>query len=271
MRTFKMFLAVFLVAFLFQGSMAQEIEKDKLTVYGKVRVFAKTDRASISFDIQGYGKSLKIAFDNAKTQMDTISQKLFAIGLTEDEFSTTFFRNTENFGKKAFLSSKKDFRTKMTASIITRRLELLEPIIIALSESNIEGIDYISFELIDYSKLRMEGLKRAVVKAKEKADMISEILEIEYGDVIELEEIKAASPVMPSRHSSGYPNPFNEAYQMPIEYMAQISLDSEGPSSIFARELRFDSEVKLVLEILSKEKRHDLGEHTDLETVTAGS
>jgi uncharacterized protein YggE len=273
MSTVKVFLAVCLIAVFFQSSAAQEIEKDRLTVYGKVRVFAKTDRANISFEILGYGKSLKIAFDDAKAQMDTISQKLFAIGLTEEELSTTFFQNSENLGKKAFLSSKKDYRTKMTASITTRRLELLEPIIITLSECKIEGIDYIAFELVDYSELRLKALKEAVAKAKEKADMISEVLAIQYGDVIELEEIKIAEPERPwLRPPSGSrPNPFNASIYLDAEYYSHIYARRNDNPSIFAQEITFDSEVKLVLEILGNDKTDEIEENSASAQAVTGS
>ena len=62
----------------------QEIDQNKLTVYGKVRVFAKADRATITFEIKGEGKSLTAAFDQARNRIDTVAQQLQAIGL-EDE------------------------------------------------------------------------------------------------------------------------------------------------------------------------------------------
>ena len=238
----KLIVYCIMLMILSYGLNAQEIDKNKLTVFGKVRVFAQTDRATISFNIEGVGKTLENAFSDANGKIHSISEKLFEIGLNENDLVTSMFKNKENFGNKAFLSSKRDFKTTMSASVVTDSLELLEDIIIILSKSDIEIISNISFELVDYSKLRMDAFKKAAAKAKEKAEMISELLGIKLGNVIEFEQLKPEKVHSSSPLISNKSNPFN----------APIILQDYNRKGgwNYAEEIQFDSEVKLVYEIL---------------------
>lgn len=45
------------VLYLSVTSFGQEVENNRLTVYGKVKVFAKADRANIVFNLKGVGSS----------------------------------------------------------------------------------------------------------------------------------------------------------------------------------------------------------------------
>jgi uncharacterized protein YggE len=252
-------LIVFLVIgllILAQSSYSQDIEENELTVYGKVRVFAKTDRANIPFVIRGFGKSLEEALGRANAKIDSVTEKLYALGLTEKNLSTSFFQSRENYGDKAFLSSKKDYRVTMNASITTDSLHLLEAIVIILSESNVERIDNVTFELINYSQLKKDALQKAVSQAKEKAEMMTQQLGVGCGDVIEIEEIRIDEPKIPS-HSRNYSDTFNEAYLFGHLAVADEIFTSPG---FFAQEITFDSEVKVVFKILNKSNSPEIEE-----------
>lgn len=237
------------VLFLSVASFAQEVEDNRLTVYGKVKVFAKADRANIVFHLKGVGSSLNRAFDDAKQQMSIISTKLENIGLSKRDISTSFFQSRENFGDKAFLSSKKDYCAIMTVTVTTDSLELLEPVVVILSESRVESISSISFDLINYLDLRKRGLKEAVLKAKEKADLVSKELDLVCGDVLSVEEIKGPEPESRSLTFNRYPSPFN----VPLFTQEGPSYERGDESSIYSQEISFFSEVRIIFEIVNNE------------------
>ncbi len=238
MKRFNRIITLLFVFLLITNSYAEEIEKDKLTVYGKVKVFAKADRAKVSFEIKGYGKSLKNAFESANTQIRTIAEKLSELGLSEKNISTSFFHSGENYGNKAFLSSKKNYKSVLSAMIITEKLDLLESIIVILSENKIERISDITFELIDFSKLRNKALKQAAVKAKEKAEIISQNLDLNLGGVLEFQEFKT------------YENKLLRKNYTPYNTYMLAEVDDSSPG-LFSQEIEFDSEIKVVYEIIN--------------------
>jgi hypothetical protein len=87
--------------------------------------------------------------------------------LPKDDASTSFFQSSENYGDKAFLSSIKDYPAVMTISGVADSLPMLEPIIIVISEGDVEGILDLSFELTNYFKLRKQGLDRQYSRQKQ--------------------------------------------------------------------------------------------------------
>ena len=248
MRFSKIFIWVVLSLALMSSSVVlgnskkdHKIEKNKLTVYGKVKVITKGDIAKIRFSLKEYGKSLQEAFEKANNEMNIISGKLFEIGLEEKELSTSFFNSSENFGDRAFWSSKKDYSAEMDVLITTTKMDLLEKIVSALSESKIEKIESVAFELQDYEQLKKDAFTSAIRKAKDKADLISEMLGIEYKGVTEFTEIKTIGPIS---LASPMPSP-----QTPFNAIVLNRADFEQGSGLFAQEFSFESEVKIVYEI----------------------
>ena len=214
-----------------------------LTVQGKVRVFAPADRAVVTFEVLGEGKSLAAAFDQARQRVDSLSLRLKAIGVAEDALATSLFSSNENYGHKAFLSSKRDYRATMTASVTTDSLELLEGIVVALSESNIERIDAISFELVKYEAIRREALAKAVRKAKDKAEVMCAELETRLGRVLRVDELPAIASEPQPFSSNRYKSVFNSTLQV----VAGVDLVTEDQTtSVFAKEMQFDALVQIV-------------------------
>lgn len=238
---------------LFQNSTPQEVENRHLTVYGKVKVFAKADRAKVFFSIKGTGRHLEAAFRDAKSKMQNIADRLESLGLDRDNISTSFFQSHENYGITPLFSTRKDYEAYMTVSVRTDSLPLLEPIVIAISEGDIEKIHNISFELIHYSALRKEGLLKATVKAREKAKLVSQKLGIALGEIINFEEVKNLQAESESRavalyggvRYGGVRSPFNESYFMG---------DTVGGdhSGLYSQEITFYSEVKIVYKIMKQ-------------------
>jgi len=236
---------------LFQLSAAEEKapeKKDTFEARGKVKVLAQADRARVWFSIESFGKSLEEAFAGAHQKIDSIAAKLEEIGLDRSHINTSFFKSSENLGKKAFLSSKKDYRTVMSGAITTDRLDLLESIVVILSRYEVEDIKDITFELTSYEQLKQDALEKAVSKAREKAEMMARILGFGFAGVLEVEEVKKADPgsqrpLKRLRSSVEYPNPFN----------ATITQLAEGGSGVFAHEMEFEVEVRVVYEISNDE------------------
>jgi uncharacterized protein YggE len=228
---------------------AQEVHDGKITVYGKVRTFAKTDRAKVVFNVKGVGKSLGAAFEDARIKIDSIAIRLYEIGLSEENLSTSFFQSSENYGDKAFLSSKRDYRVLMTATITTDRIDLLESVVVILSEGDIEKIERITFDMVNMAELRQEALTKAVEKARQKAEIVCAQLGVQCGRVSAFEELKTKDVVAQGPGMYGHNAPFN----VPMYYDYEITV-SGIDSRIFPQEFALDTEVRVVFEIDGQEE-----------------
>lgn len=75
------------------------------------------DRAEFTFTVQGLGPSLGQAVESATRATDSIVTKLIALGIEKGRISTQHFTSGENRGDKAFLSSSRDYKARITTRI----------------------------------------------------------------------------------------------------------------------------------------------------------
>lgn len=251
MKASKFLILVFAMVACAQLLIAQEITEKGMIVQGKARVYAPADRAKVSFSIKGVGKSLEAAFDDARLKMDSIASDLYTIGLRDRDIESSFYSG-ENFGDKSFWSSKKDYMATLSVCITVDSLALLEPALIALSHGDIEGVRNISYEILDFEKLRKDALSEAVRMAKEKADLICEGLGITCDGVIEFEEYRAEpkSPLTRFVYPVNHPNPFNTV-------LVEEGPDDEGSSGKFGHEFSVDAEVRVLFSIAKPGTKND--------------
>ena len=239
------FLILFIFSiFSFSICLSQNFEQNRLVVYGSAEQFTQADFANFSFEVIGYGSSLSLAVQNAKKQVNIISSKLFKTGLTEKNLITSFFHSAENYGDKAFLSSKKDYKANITVRVQIDSLSLLEPAIIAISESQPEKISTIDFSLRNYEKLKEKVLEKAILKAKDKANILASNMNTELGDILYIEEF----PTYPQyRLRRPAPSPFNVAYESKALTVEQ---GSSSESGFFAEEIALTARVKVIIELV---------------------
>lgn len=229
------------------GALAEEtkLNDGTILVYGESVKRQAADKATVRFSIEGFGNSLSEAFLKARTHMDSVRQDLFSIGLRSEDISTDFFRGGENYGDKAFLSSRKDYNISLEVDVRTTNHELLEPILNILANRRVERINAITFELTTIDSLRREASTGAVTNAELKADALLGELQLERGRALEVTEIV----------SGGEPlDPFGQAYrggrglERTLNVMA--SRDIIGTTTIHPREVSIEAKVGIVFEIV---------------------
>ena len=112
-------------------------------------------------------------------------------------------------------------------------LDLLESAIITVSEQNVEKLSAINFELKDFEKEKMKIFELALVKAKEKAMLAKDKLDIERINVVYVNEVKneferyiayEANKVMYQRSSLGDVNTVPSFYAEKIKLRSKIEV-----------------------------------------------
>ena len=199
---------ILIICLLFGTSIAYAQNPDLryINVAAEVEVTAKADRAIFSFTIEGTGSTLRMAIDDAKKRVSSITDGLMQIGLTEKNFSTSHFGSGETKGKKAFIFSKTGYKTSITVTVNIDNLNLLEEAILYLGDVKPDDISGIDFILHDYEQIKINALEKAITKAKQKADLIAKIMGAELGELIYFKENTHANNPESYRGSRG---PFN--------------------------------------------------------------
>jgi uncharacterized protein YggE len=160
----------------------------KLNVKGQVELNAKADRAVFSFTIEGTGPTLRVAVEEAKNRVSTITERLIQLGLTEKNLSTSHFHTDESIGRKAIVLSKKEYNTSITVTVNLDDFSLLEEAILIVSDAQPDEFSGVDFILHDIEELKMTAMEKALKKARQKADLIAEVMGVELEELISFTE-----------------------------------------------------------------------------------
>ncbi|MFH1195179.1 MAG: SIMPL domain-containing protein [bacterium] len=227
------------VVFIFTQTLAQEPpQKNQLVITGTAEIIVEADNASVDFSFIGYGETLREAVGKAKDKVTRLSSKLVSLGVKEKDLVTSYFSSGENFDGKAFLSSSKDFVAKIQVGVVIKDLSKVEEIILAISESDVETLSNINFQLEDYTPYKKQAREKAINAAKTKAQ--------EFADGF---GVKLGKPILITQEttSSFYPNPFNNiAYaQQRVEY----DMVAASPGGFYSKTFTVTESVNIVYAI----------------------
>ncbi len=244
---------VLVVTFFSQMVLTQPASDTKLnqfTVLGSVELKERADRASMVFSIKGVGSTLRQAVETADKKTKALTDKLIALGIKERDISTSEFYSGENFGDKAFLSSGRDYRATISTAVRIDSLKLLQPVIFAISEAEVQNLSDVAFSLKDEVSFRRRARTEAGLKAREKAEDIAKALGVVVGKVIAIEEVpfqQANNPMSNTLHLQGgriFPNPFN-----PVTVLSEATLDESKGSGFFAQTVSVTSQIRVTFEL----------------------
>lgn len=238
---------------------SNETRQNTITVLGSVELREVADEASFNFTIKGVGENLREAVEDAESKTKLLTDKLIFTGIKRKNISTSDFVSGENYGDKAFLSSKRDYRAIIVTQIKTDSLELIKDILFVVSEAKVEDISKITFSFKDELGLRRRARIEAGLKAKEKAEDIAKALGVTVGEVLSIEEIQIKQPEKNNRYNryvqlyatGGYSSPYN-----PIDNCnsfnnadTYVDIDEVKGSGFFAQTVSITSQVKVTFQI----------------------
>ncbi len=234
-------------------------QSNQITVLGSVELKEVADQAYFTFSVKGVGPSFRRAVEDANIKVKAITNRLHRLGVAADKLSTSKFYSGENWGNKAILSHKRDYRADLITEVTVDSLKIMDSILYTISEGELENISSISFSLKDELGLRRKARIAAAHKAREKAEDIAAALGVTLGRVINIEETQPTKvgPKVPqdSRlsfyamskiYSSSY-NPFNPP-SAPEITKEQGVYESQG-SGVFAQTISITSQVQVSFEI----------------------
>lgn len=220
----------------------------QISVLGSVELREIADQAKFNVSVKGVGASLRAAVEAAKNKTSTVTSKLVTLGIPGHKIATSQFYTGDNAGDKAFLSSSRDYQATLNTMVTIDSLPLLEAILYATSESDIQSISNISFSLTNEVGIRKRARVAAAMKAREKADDIANALSVSLGQVISIDEIEPTR-VFALQSVTGYPNPFNSS-TLPGTMRGETSvIDESGGSGLFAQTIVVTSQVRVVYEL----------------------
>ena len=157
------------------SAFSQEKLPHTIAVTGSSELTVHADRATFQFTVLGLGASLREAVGNAKSKASEIVEALLKMGVPQSSLHTQDFFTGEN-SDKAFLSSSRDFKARITTIVSLDSLVLLQGAVLLVSEKQPETISNVNFALRDPLYWKTEAEHAAVMDAKSRAARIAQEL-----------------------------------------------------------------------------------------------
>jgi len=234
MNIYRLLSTLFFALLVASSAVAKDVTPHQIVVYGQGTATAEADQAKILFNVVGLGSSLEKAFAEAREKVSKITGQLVELGLKESDFVTSRFHTGENYSK-SFFSSGKDFRANLSVYVTVSDFDLLEPVIIQISQNKVQNIYQATFSVNDEAPLNQQARTKAVADAKRKAAEIARTLGIETGGVLFVEEIVSLG---------------GEISPLPrVRMLAGDSREASKGKGIFPERISVESVVKVVFSI----------------------
>ena len=246
---FKIFPIILLLSIITVFSNAQEPNRisNQISVFGSVELKEIANQASFTFSVKGVGSSLRHAVEDANKKVKVVTDKLFHLGVLQRNIATSQFYSSENSGDKAFLSSSRDYQATLTTLVTVDSLPLLEGVLYATSESDIQSVSNISFSIKDELDVRKRARVAAAKKAREKAEDIASALGVTLGQVVSVEETEPTK-TMNLRGAQNNPNPFNPS-ALTVFKEDKSTIDESRGRGFFAQTVIVTSQLRAIFEI----------------------
>ncbi len=169
----KLFITIVMLCFTLIGSMsafAAESETPHISVSSTASMEVAPDMASISFDVNGSGKTSGEATAASASKMEAVRRALLGVSLTSEDITTTsymLYPELDNKGKIAGYTARNNLTIKV------KDITKVGTVIDKLSSAGIDRINNVSFDVANKSIYRNKLLAQAVEKARQEAAVVA--------------------------------------------------------------------------------------------------
>ena len=164
-----------------------------ITVYGEGIVDTIADVAYLTYSVKGFGSKFKDAVAEATQKNEKVVEKLVNIGLPNRNIQSSSFYSGQNYLYKPLFSKSKDYQASFSVVIKIDSLNMIDNIIIMLSEQDIENLSNVTFSLSELLNVQKIARNRAIDDARKQATEISEKCNVTLGKLISYSEIDGSN------------------------------------------------------------------------------
>jgi len=221
------------------NAFCQSPEAHRLIVGGSVEIAVPPDHVSFNFSVSETEPKLGDAVRKTRVRIEKIIDALKNLGLSDRNIHTSYFSSGPQYSDDRYNRKFLGYKATITVQIDLDSLQLLEPAVITASEFDPTTLSGATFSLKDYESMKKEALRKAFIKAQEKAQLMAAEGGCKLVDVIEIDEISGTG-------HRGYPNPFNASYSIEAD---QINIETDSPALFFPDNIRIKASVKVIFEL----------------------
>ena len=203
-----------------------------LTIIGESQLTESANQAEFYFTIKKDGKTLKNAFSNAKSYLNSIQNELISIGLDSSSIQQSKLWVDDKY-ISLFTTNK--IEAILRAKILLNNLDLLDDVLDILGKWKVEYISEIKFRLLDNQPLNEKAYVEAIENAKLSADVISKTHNLKLGKILSIVEIQ---------------DKYSDNYTAEPSYSKVASMRYDYSMKVFPDIIYVEKKVKVTFELI---------------------
>lgn len=159
-------------------------EKDfKMKVWGEGSVTAKADEAIISLGVVTKDKNLKKAKEENALLLNRVIKGLIKIGIADEDIETVTYTITPMYDYQNNEKIFRGYEVKHILEISVKDINKADDVIDVATKNGANVINYIRFTVSNPELYYNQALEKAILNAKEKANVIAETLGVEINEI----------------------------------------------------------------------------------------
>lgn len=177
-------------------------------VTGQGEISVKPDIAIISLGIESEDDSVATARDRAASAMNDVMDTLSSNGIADKDVQTQYFniQQVRTWDRETEKEIVTGYRVTNTVTVTIRNIEMVGTIIDAVTDAggDLTRINGINFSIDEPDEYYEEARKEAMTDAKNKAEQLANLANVNLGNVTFISENSYYAPVTKSAMAVGY-------------------------------------------------------------------
>ena len=215
-----------------------------LTVSEEGRVQLAPDKAVVSLSVETAGESLEEVQDENRERMNRVMTRLQKLGIKKERIQTSSLSVTPQYPPRPRRQSNQPaipqipkiigYTVSNTLTVEVLELEIVGRVVDSALQAGANRFSHITWALQDSRPARLEALKNAAQRAREKAQTLARALNVQLTQLLAVTE--GGMPSIPQRSTRGRP-------------MMSMAMEDAGSVPVSPGELTVRAVVTLVYEI----------------------
>ncbi|HEX6385280.1 MAG TPA: SIMPL domain-containing protein [Anaerolineae bacterium] len=167
-----------------------------ISVSGQGRVSARPDLAVVWLGVQTEADTAQEALEENSIQMQEVISATLEAGVEEDDVQTQVVRLQPIYDQPQDVQQRElqGYRATNIVEVTVRDLDDLGTLLDAAVEVGGNTIENIRFEIDDTDEVLVQAREAAVNNAREKAEQLTSLLDVELGEVLSISETSFTPP-----------------------------------------------------------------------------
>ncbi len=181
-----------------------------ITVLGRGTISAKPDMAQASMGVETLAPTVGEAIQQNKDRMAAVMARLQELGIADKDIQTANF--SINFERQGSDPANGQYRVSNMVQIKIRDLDKVSSLIDSAIRAGANQVWGVNFTIDDQSDLQAQARTKAVEDARQRADALAKLANVQLGAVLTVSEGGAVQPI-PMRYGMGGGGAMAEAAQ----------------------------------------------------------